>query len=401
MTRLDPTITLEDPFTRHSATASVDGRESQLPDRAESRASRSARRGLRAEPGRACDAEPSATHPIAGLSARAEARAGSRGPESRTEKGPESRTESAAGTGPGRFRGDFAPLAPRLYLDLVDGALAEDLGQAGDVTTQAVVPPGARAEATMLARRPGRVCGLPVALAVFRRLDPDLEVREPRRDGDDVGAAEVLLRLRGDARALLAAERTALNLLGRLSGIATATRDLVRRVEDLPARIVCTRKTTPGLRVLEKYAVRVGGGTNHRFGLDDGVLIKDNHHRLAGGVGEAVRRARAAHGPGVPLEAEVETLAELDEALAAGADVLLLDNMPSERLAAAVARAVGRAVTEASGGVGPDTVREIAATGVDLVSVGWITHSAPALDVALEMAPLASEPRRARRRLVG
>ncbi len=279
------------------------------------------------------------------------------------------------------------PLSPFLYLEVVRSGLAEDLGRAGDVTSEAVIPAGTRASARLAARAVGRICGLEIALAAFRELDPGVAVEIAAAEGSDVEAGATLARLAGDARALLGAERTALNLLGRLSGIATATRDLVRAVASHRARICCTRKTTPGLRALEKYAVRVGGGANHRFGLDDAVLIKDNHLGLAGGVGEAVRLARAAVGHLVKVEVEVEDLAQLAEALAAGADAVLLDNLDRATLAEAVRRCRGRAVTEASGGVRPENVAAVAATGVDVISVGWLTHSAPALDVGLDFTP--------------
>jgi nicotinate-nucleotide pyrophosphorylase (carboxylating) len=276
-------------------------------------------------------------------------------------------------------------LPPPLYEPLVRRALAEDLGCAGDITSAAVVARGRHASGRLVARREGRIAGMEVAAAAFRALDAGVEIAVERGDGADVEAGATLATVRGDAHGLLAAERTALNLLGHLSGVATATRELVRRVGDRPARVVCTRKTTPGLRALEKYAVRVGGAANHRFGLDDAVLIKDNHLALAGGVGEAVARARTAVGHLVRIEVEVESLDQLDAALAAGADVVMLDNMPPAELAEAVRRARGRALTEASGGVTAETIGEIAATGVDLISVGWITHSAPALDVALDL----------------
>jgi len=288
----------------------------------------------------------------------------------------------------------LAPLYPLLYEDLVRRALAEDLGRAGDLTSDAVVPAEARAEAVLVARVPGRLAGLPVALAAFRLLDPSLSLAAHAADGEDVAAGAVLATVRGAARSILSAERTALNLLGRLSGIATATRDLVAAVAAAApaatrgARVVCTRKTTPGLRALEKYAVRAGGGANHRFGLDDAVLIKDNHRALAGGLRPAVERARRGAGHMVKIEVEVDSLAELDEALALGVDVVLLDNMPLDVLAEAVRRARGRALTEASGGIQPATAAAIAATGVDLLSVGWLTHSAPALDVALDVLPV-------------
>jgi nicotinate-nucleotide pyrophosphorylase (carboxylating) len=287
-----------------------------------------------------------------------------------------------------------APLYPLLYEALVRRALAEDLGRAGDLTSDAVVPAELQAEAALVARAPGRLAGLPVALAAFRLLDPSLALAAHAADGQDVAAGAVLASVRGAARSILSAERTALNLLGRLCGIATATRDLVAAVAPHGARVVCTRKTTPGLRALEKYAVRAGGGGNHRFGLDDAVLIKDNHRALAGGLRPAVERARRGVGHMVKIEVEVDSLDELDEALALGVDVVLLDNMPLDTLAEAVRRARGRALTEASGGIQPATAAAIAATGVDLLSVGWLTHSAPALDVALDVALQAAIPPR-------
>lgn len=277
-------------------------------------------------------------------------------------------------------------LYPLHYEDLVRRALAEDLGRAGDLTTDAIVPPGFAAEARLVARAPGRIAGVGPALAAFRLLDASVWPEIELPDGSDAAAGATIATVRGPARALLAAERTALNFLGHLSGIATATREIVAAVAGHRARVVCTRKTTPGLRALEKHAVRAGGGANHRFGLDDAVLIKDNHRALAGGVRPAVERARAAVGHLVKIEVEVDTLDQLDEALAAGADAVLLDNMPLDVLRRAVERARGRAITEASGNVTAATAAAIAATGVDLISVGWLTHSAPALDVALDVA---------------
>jgi len=280
------------------------------------------------------------------------------------------------------------PLYPLLYEPLVRRALREDLGRAGDLTSDAVIPAGLPAAARIVARAAGRVAGLAVAAAAFRLLDPLLEVELLAADGDDAAAGAALAAVRGPARPLLSAERTALNFLGRLCGIATVTRDLAAAVAPHGARVVCTRKTTPGLRALEKYAVRCGGGGNHRFGLDDAVLIKDNHRALAGGLGPAVARARAGVGHLVKIEVEVDTLAELKEALALGVDAVLLDNMGIAELseAVAMARAAGRpVVTEASGGITPENAAAIAATGVDLLSVGWITHSPPALDVALDV----------------
>jgi nicotinate-nucleotide pyrophosphorylase (carboxylating) len=225
-----------------------------------------------------------------------------------------------------------------------------------------------------------------VALHAFRCLDRQLNLETRVPDGGDAEAGAVLAVVQGAARPILSAERTALNFLMRLSGIATVTRDIVALISPHPARLVCTRKTTPGLRALEKYAVRAGGGANHRFGLDDAVLIKDNHILVAGGVAEAIRRVRKWAGHMLKIEVEVDTLEQLDEALREGVDAVLLDNMPLDMLAEAVRRTKGRALTEASGGVTPQTVGAIAATGVDLISAGWITHSAPALDIALDLA---------------
>ena len=280
---------------------------------------------------------------------------------------------------------DTPPLLPLLYEDVVRRALLEDLGRAGDLTTDAIVAPGLLGQAAVVARAAGRVAGLEPALHAFRLLDPGCRVEVRRPDGSDVAAGEAIARVTASARALLAAERTALNLLGHLGGIATATRDVVARLDGLPTRVACTRKTTPGLRALEKHAVRVGGGSPHRYGLDDAVLVKDNHVALAGGVAEAVRRVRERVGHMVKVEVEVDTLAQLDEALLAGVDAVLLDNMDLATLREAVVRARGRALTEASGGIRPDDVRAVAETGVDVVSLGWLTHSAPSLDVALDV----------------
>jgi len=267
---------------------------------------------------------------------------------------------------------------------LVEVALAEDLGRAGDLTSQLVVGPHVRASARLVARRAGVVAGLPLVGFVLRRFDRAAEFRPRVEDGDRVEAGALLAEVAGPARALLAGERTALNLLGRLSGIATATRAQVEAVAGTRAVIVDTRKTTPGLRALEKYAVRCGGGRNHRFGLDDAVLIKDNHVAVAGGVGEAVRRARAGCGHLVKVEVEITRLDQLEEAIEAGADVVLLDNFPIGELYRAVGQGRGRVLLEASGGITPRSLRAVAESGVDLISLGWITHSAPALDVALD-----------------
>ena len=263
-------------------------------------------------------------------------------------------------------------------------ALAEDLGS-GDVTSQGVIEAQSRCRAQIVAKERGVMCGLPAAEAVFRALDPEVEFRALVQDGDLVQAPPAAVaEVEGPARAVLAGERTALNLLCRLSGIATLTRRFVEAVEGTGAVILDTRKTTPGLRALEKYAVLCGGGRNHRFGLDDGILIKDNHIRLVGGIQAAVERMRRA-GTDLPIEVEAETLDDVVEALEAGADAILLDNMTLDELRRAVALARGRAKLEASGGVSLDTVRAIAETGVDFISVGALTHSAPALDLSLEV----------------
>jgi nicotinate-nucleotide pyrophosphorylase (carboxylating) len=267
----------------------------------------------------------------------------------------------------------------------VRAALVEDLGRAGDITTDAIVPDEAQIEAVIAARQPGVLAGLDAALLAFELVDPALQVERLGPDGGRVGPGETVARLKGRARPVLAAERTALNFLCHLSGVATATRALVDAIAGSKARIVCTRKTTPGLRVLEKEAVRLGGGANHRFGLDDAMLIKDNHVAVAGGVRRALERARRRAGHLVKIELEVDTLDQLAEALAVGVDAVLLDNMTPETLRRAVAMVDGRAVTEASGRIRPDTAAAIAATGVDLISSGWITHSAPILDLGLDI----------------
>ena len=278
----------------------------------------------------------------------------------------------------------LTPLHPLQYEPLLRDALSEDLGTAGDLTTDAVVDPGATAHGALVARAAGRVAGVDIAAAAFGVLDPGAAITVLVDDGTDVDAGTTLATVAGSARALLSAERVALNLLGRLCGVATATAALVAATAGHRARIVPTRKTTPGLRALERYAVRAGGGADHRFGLGDGVLIKDNHIVVAGGITPAVARARDRVGHMVRIEVEVDTLDQLDEVLALGVDAVLLDNMTLDRLRDAVARVDGAMVTEASGGVVPTTVRAVAATGVDLISTGWMTHSAPALDVGLD-----------------
>jgi nicotinate-nucleotide pyrophosphorylase (carboxylating) len=277
-------------------------------------------------------------------------------------------------------------LSPLVVEHAVTRALEEDLGRAGDVTSIATVPAGTRARAVVAARRPGMISGLPLVEAAFRRLDPAVRIAVHARDGDAVEAGAALLAVDGDARAVLGAERVALNFLGHLCGIATATAAFVRLIAGTNARVCCTRKTTPGLRALEKYAVRCGGGFNHRFGLDDAILIKDNHIAVAGGIRAVLARARAVAGHLVKIEIEVDTLEQLREVLDTGmADVVLLDNMDLSMLKTAVAMAAGRVVTEASGGITHATAAAIAATGVDYLSSGAITHSAPNLDVGLDI----------------
>jgi nicotinate-nucleotide pyrophosphorylase (carboxylating) len=268
----------------------------------------------------------------------------------------------------------------------VERALAEDLGRAGDVTSIATIPAGTQARAGVVARKAGAISGLPLVAAALRRLAPDIEIKAGARDGDQVAAKTDLMTVAGDARAILSAERAALNLLGHLSGIATATADFVRLTKGTKTRFCCTRKTTPGLRALEKYAVRCGGGFNHRFGLDDAMLIKDNHIAVAGGVRAVLERARHNAGHLVKIEIEVDTLDQLAEVLETGlAEVVLLDNMSIADMRKAVVMANGRVVLEASGGITLDTIADVAATGVDYASSGWITHSAPSLDVALDI----------------
>lgn len=278
----------------------------------------------------------------------------------------------------------LSPLPDLLVRPIVDLALAEDLGRAGDITGQACIDPDARLSVAFASRQDGRVSGLTCARLALAAMDPTARFEIVTPDGADVTPGAVLARAEGNARAVLIAERTGLNLLGRMSGIATLTRAYVRLVEGTSATIVDTRKTTPGLRALEKYAVRCGGGVNHRFGLDDAILIKDNHVAACGGGGEAVRRARAHAGHLVKVEVEVDGLDQLEEALKHGPDVVMLDNFSLADLRAAVALAKGRAVLEASGGVNLTTVRAIAETGVDVISVGALTHSAPVLDIGLD-----------------
>jgi len=277
-------------------------------------------------------------------------------------------------------------LSPLAIDDAVARALEEDLGRAGDITSIATIPEATKAHAVMVARQAGVIAGLPLALAVFRKLCPEIQLQAYVRDGAAVAAGVHLMTISGPARAVLSSERTALNFVGRLSGIATLTSNYVRRTAGTRLRICCTRKTTPGLRALEKYAVRCGGGFNHRFGLDDAILIKDNHIAVAGGIRPVLERARAHAGHLVKVEIEVDTLPQLREVLDTGlADAVLLDNMDIATLSEAVAMARGRVVLEASGGVTLNSIAEIAATGVDYVSSGALTHSATNFDVALDI----------------
>lgn len=277
------------------------------------------------------------------------------------------------------------PALPGVMIEpLVRAALLEDLGRAGDITTDAIVPREAMATTLLVARQPGVVAGLDLATLAFRLIDPAIVVQVERPDGTRLAAGDVIAQVSGPARGILTAERVALNFLCHLSGIASATASIVAVIAETKARIVCTRKTMPGLRSVQKYAVRVGGGSNHRFGLDDAVLIKDNHVAIAGGIGAALARARAGVGHLVKIELEVDRLEQLREAMRLGVDAVLLDNMPPEMLREAVALVDGRAVTEASGRITPATAPAVAATGVDLISIGWLTHSAAVLDIGLD-----------------
>jgi nicotinate-nucleotide pyrophosphorylase (carboxylating) len=271
-----------------------------------------------------------------------------------------------------------------LFEPLVRAALEEDLGRAGDITSQLTIPAGKTITARLVARKPGRIAGLICAEAAFRLVDPGLTFEVSTPDGADAAAGAVLATITGSARSLLTAERVALNFAGPLSGTATTTAALVKAVEGTSARIACTRKTLPGLRTLQKYAVRCGGGFNHRFGLDDAAMVKDNHIAAAGGIAPALKALRAGLGHMVKIEVEVDTIAQLQEALGEGADVVLLDNMALDDLRRAVTMAKGKAVLEASGNVTLATVRAIAETGVDYISSGAITHSAPNLDIGLD-----------------
>lgn len=278
----------------------------------------------------------------------------------------------------------LTPLPRFIVEPLVRAALAEDLGMAGDITSNAVIPADHRSTMVFRARTQGTIAGLDLAALSFELVDPKVEFHALCQDGDVLEAGTVIAKVSGLSRNLLMAERTALNLLGHLSGIATVTHQLMQAVSHTKAHVTCTRKTMPGLRALQKYAVRAGGAKNHRFALYDAVLIKDNHVAVAGGVGEAINRARANVGHMVKIEVEVDTLEQLQEAMAAGVDAVLLDNMSPAMLVEAVKIVDGRAITEASGGITPATAVAIAESGVDLLSIGWLTHSAPNLDIGLD-----------------
>ena len=279
---------------------------------------------------------------------------------------------------------DLNPPSQAHIDELVRRALAEDLGEAGDITTDSVIPAGKPARAVIAARKAGVIAGLPVALRVFALVDPNVKLTQKVEDGAHVAPGTVLLEIDGTARALLKAERVALNFLGHLSGVATATAEIAAVIAHTKTKICCTRKTTPGLRLLEKYAVRCGGGVNHRMGLYDMVLIKDNHIAAASGVAQAIRAAKTSAPKGVKIEVEVDTLEQLGEALAEGVDQIMLDNMAPAQMKIAVERVAGRAVTEASGSITKATAAAIAESGVDVMSAGWITHSAACLDVGLD-----------------
>lgn len=274
---------------------------------------------------------------------------------------------------------------PRLIVEpLVRNALTEDLGLAGDITSMAVIPADHHSTVEIASRRDGVVAGLDAAAIAFELVDPRLAMTRHLDDGDQVRAGDTIATISGASRSLLTGERVALNFLGHLSGIATVTAEIVAAVAGTKASVACTRKTTPGLRALEKYAVRMGGGMNHRFALYDAVLIKDNHIAIAGGVHEAIARARGGVGHLVQIEIEVDTLDQLREVMEIGVDAVLLDNMTPDQLREAVDIVAGRAITEASGGITPQTARAVAQSGVDLLSLGWITHSAPVLDIGLD-----------------
>jgi nicotinate-nucleotide pyrophosphorylase (carboxylating) len=284
---------------------------------------------------------------------------------------------------------NIAPLSHIILEPLVRMALEEDLGRAGDITSDSVIPAGARAKVVMASRQEGVIAGLDAAEIAFKLVDSTLVVRRLKAEGAEVKPGDEIMEVEGRARSILTAERVALNFVGRMSGIATLTHKMVKAVGNHQAKICSTRKTTPGLRAVEKYAVKAGGGMNHRLGLDDAILIKDNHIAIAGGIAVALRRAKENAGHMVKIEIEVDTLAQLEEALEEGVDVVMLDNMSLEDMAAAVKMVKGRAVVEASGGVTLERIPKIAATGVDMISTGALTHSAPNFDVGLDFKAAA------------
>lgn len=273
-----------------------------------------------------------------------------------------------------------------LLKPLVEAALTEDLGRRGDVTSQATIPATMQAQLQIKARQAGVICGMDLARLSFALVDAQIEFIAQVVDGETVAAGTVLAIVSGNARHLLTAERTALNFMTHLSGIATATRQIVDSVAEYPAQITCTRKTIPGLRTVQKYAVRCGGGRNHRLGLDDAILIKDNHIAIAGDIKTAIQQAQDFAGHLIPIEVEVDTLAQLEQALDTGVSLVLLDNMSPETLSKAVTMCKGRAKTEASGGITPETVQAVAETGVDFIAMGYLTHSTTALDIGLDFS---------------
>ncbi len=276
---------------------------------------------------------------------------------------------------------------PRLLIEpLVRNALVEDLGRSGDITSDSIIPADDISTMVLEARQSGVVAGLPLAVLAFELVDPRIRLMIEKPDGSVLAPGDIIARVHGPSRGILTAERVALNFMGHMSGIASTTAAIMAAIQPHKARVVCTRKTMPGLRIVQKYAVRVGGGANHRFGLDDAILIKDNHIAVAGGVRAAVARARRAIGHLVKIEVEVDTLAQLEELIPLEVDAVLLDNMDPETLRQAVEMVAGRMTTEASGRVTAATAPAIAASGVDLISIGWLTHSATVLDIGLDYA---------------
>lgn len=279
---------------------------------------------------------------------------------------------------------NISPLPDLLLKPYVEEALKEDLGRRGDITSIAIIESEQLATLNIVSRESGILSGIDLARISFHMIDPQIEFISKVKDGEIIKPGMILAVVKGNARALLTAERTALNFITHLSGIATQVANIKKEVEDYPVEITCTRKTLPGLRVLQKYAVRVGGGRNHRMGLDDAILIKDNHIAIAGNITTAIQRAKAFAGHLIPIEVEVDTLAQLKLALAEGIDLVLLDNMPPETLREAVALCKGKCQTEASGGISPDTVKAVAETGVNFIAMGWLTHSVKSLDIGFD-----------------